>query len=56
MRKVKLCVNLFCEDCGEAYEDYESKSKALVARRKECPPSCGKHSYHWCEFFRMEAV
>jgi len=53
MKKVKLCVNLFCEDCLEAFEDYENKREALKARSKQCL-TCAKYSYHWCEFFRME--
>ena len=53
MKKTKLCVNLFCEDCGDAFEDYGSKREALKARNESCV-NCGKYNYHWCEFFRME--
>jgi len=51
--KVRLCVNLFCEDCGEAFEDYENKREALKTRNKQCI-NCAKYAYHWCEFYRME--
>lgn len=53
MNKVKICVNLFCEDCGTAFEEYASKRDALKARNLECK-NCDRYSYHWCEFFRME--
>lgn len=53
MKKVILCVNLFCEDCGNTYEDYPSKRAALRQRKIECGDVCRQYSYHWCEFYRM---
>lgn len=51
MKKVSLCVNLFC-NCGVAYEDYPTRREALKTRKIECP-ECKPNHYTWCEYFTM---
>ena len=52
MKKVTLCVNLFCEDCGMCYEEHPNKRSAMKARSLVCV-DCTPKNYNWCEYYRM---